>query len=259
MREFGVAFFGASCDPIELNQQFAKKLDLDYPLLSDTDKKVAKAYGILSPRGFSGRVTFVIGADGKILHIFKKVNVGSHGKDIVAKLKELKMKPKKSSDALSFEMETLDGKKVSLDKYTENVVLIVNVASECGLTPQYRQLQELHEKYAAKGLAVLGFPCNQFGAQEPGSAKEISTFCTKNYGVEFDMFAKVNVNGDEACDLYKYLTELDLQPKGPGKVSWNFEKFLLGKNGEVLARFDPRTSPDDEAVVKMIESALAAE
>lgn len=159
--------------------------------------------------------------------------------------------------ALDFEMKSLDGKKVELSKYQGKVVLMVNVASQCGLTPQYRQLQALHDKYADKGLAILGFPCNQFGRQEPGTSKEIATFCTSNYGVKFDMFEKVAVNGDEACPLYKHLTSLKLKPKGDGKVSWNFEKFLLDRNGAEVARFQPRTAPNDESVVKLIEKLLA--
>ena len=110
---------------------------------------------------------------------------------------------------------------------------------------QYKQLQALHEKYAKDGLAILGFPCNQFLSQEPGTADEIKEFCRVNYGVSFDMFAKVEVNGDGACDFYKNLTALDTKPVGPGKISWNFEKFIIGRNGEVVARFSPRTKPDD--------------
>ena len=159
--------------------------------------------------------------------------------------------------ALAHEMKSLQGKKVKLaEKYDNKVVLIVNVASECGLTPQYEELQALHKKYAKRGLAVLGFPCNQFGRQEPGSSEEIQAFCKQNYGVEFDMFEKVEVNGDGACDLYKYLTKLDTKPQGAGKISWNFEKFLLGRDGEVVARFGPRTSPSDKEVTSAIEAAL---
>ena len=122
----------------------------------------------------------------------------------------------KAPESLAFEVKSLDGKKVNLaEKYQDKVVMIVNVASECGLTPQYEQLQGLHEKYAKTGLAVLAFPCNQFGKQEPGSAEEIQTFCTKNYGVKFDMFEKVEVNGENASDLYKHLTKLETEPKGP--------------------------------------------
>jgi glutathione peroxidase len=162
-----------------------------------------------------------------------------------------------ASGVLGFTMNSLAGEPVKLSNYKGKVLLIVNVASECGLTPQYKQLQALHEKYGDDGLAVLAFPCNQFGSQEPGTPDEIRKFCSTNYGVTFDMFAKVNVNGDEACNLYKYLTALDTKPKGPGKISWNFGKFVADKQGNVVARFSPRTKPDAEEVLKVIEAELA--
>ena len=160
--------------------------------------------------------------------------------------------------ALSYDMTTLGGETVSLSKYKGNVVLMVNVASECGLTPQYEQLQALHQKYSGQGLAVVGFPCNQFGGQEPGTAEEIQQFCSQNYGVEFDMFAKVDVNGEDACDLYKYLTQLDTQPKGAGDIGWNFEKFLIGRDGNVVARYGSQTTPDAPEIIEAVETALAA-
>jgi glutathione peroxidase len=166
---------------------------------------------------------------------------------------------KKTPTSLSFKMKSLGGKEVDLSKYKGKVVMIVNTASECGLTPQYEQLQALHEKYSGKGLAVLGFPCNQFGSQEPGSAKEIQEFCKANYAVKFDMFAKVEVNGKEACPLYKHLTLLNTKPKGAGKVSWNFEKFVLDRKGHVVARFEPRTKPDAPEVLKVLEAELSTE
>lgn len=165
---------------------------------------------------------------------------------------------KKMPPALAFQMKSLAGKKVDLGDYHDKVVLIVNVASRCGLTPQYEQLQSLHKKYADKGLAVLAFPCNQFGSQEPGTAQEIQTFCKKNYGVEFDLFEKIDVNGKDACALYKYLTKLKTKPASAGDISWNFEKFLLDRDGKVIARFSPRVKPDDAQVVKMIEASLAS-
>ena len=163
----------------------------------------------------------------------------------------------KTSPALSFKMNSLDGKEVDLSQYQGQVVLIVNVASYCGNTPQYKQLEALHEKYGKEGLAVLGFPCNQFGAQEPGTAEDIQKFCTTKYKVSFPMFAKIEVKGDGACPLYKYLTALDTKPKGKGDVSWNFEKFVVGRNGEVVARFQPGTKPDAPDVMKVIEAELA--
>jgi len=163
------------------------------------------------------------------------------------------------SKPLSFTMKSLAGKDVDLSKYEGKVVMIVNVASKCGLTPQYKKLQALHEKYSEDGLAILGFPCNQFLWQEPGTAKEIEQFCRVNYSVSFDMFAKIEVRGDEACDLYKTLTAVDTKPVGPGKISWNFEKFIIARNGEVVARFSPRTEPDDPDVLKVIEAELVKE
>ena len=163
-----------------------------------------------------------------------------------------------SASDIGYKMKTLGGKEVDLaQQYKGKVLLVVNVASKCGLTPQYKDLEALHEMYADKGLCVVGFPCNQFGSQEPGSADEIREFCSANYGVKFDMFAKIEVNGDGACDLYKHLTALDAQPKGAGKISWNFEKFLVGRDGKVVARFEPPLKPTDPLVIKAIETELA--
>jgi len=159
---------------------------------------------------------------------------------------------------IDFTVKTLAGQDVNLAKqYDGKVLLIVNVASKCGLTPHYEGLQALQAKYHDKGLCVLGFPCNQFANQEPGTAEEIRHFCTSKYGVTFDMFAKIEVNGAGACDLYKQLTHLDAAPKGAGNVSWNFEKFVVGRDGKVVARFNPRTKPDDAQLVATIERELA--
>jgi glutathione peroxidase len=152
---------------------------------------------------------------------------------------------------------TIDGREQSLAAYRGKTLLVVNVASKCGFTPQYEQLQALYEKYGPKGFAVLGFPCNQFKAQEPGTAKEIQEFCRINYGVKFPLFAKIEVNGDGACPLYKHLTSLDTKPKGPGKIDWNFEKFIIGRNGKVVARFAAKMKPDAPEVIKVIEAELA--
>jgi glutathione peroxidase len=166
---------------------------------------------------------------------------------------------KQEESVLRFKMKSLAGEDVDLAEYSGKVVLAVNVASKCGYTRQYEQLQQLHEKYSEKGLAVLGFPCNQFLGQEPGSASEIREFCRVNYGVTFDMFAKVDVNGDKACEFYRLLTFLDTKPKGAGKIGWNFEKFIIDRKGFVVARFGAGTKPDAPEVVALIESALAQE
>jgi glutathione peroxidase len=159
--------------------------------------------------------------------------------------------------ALDFKVQSLDGQQVDLGAYQGKVLMIVNVASKCGLTPQYEQLQALYKEYSDRGLAILGFPCNQFGGQEPGTANQIKEFCQTKYGVTFDMFSKIEVNGDGACGLYKYLTSLDVKPVGAGRISWNFEKFIVGRNGKVVARFAPKTRPDDPDVRQVIERELA--
>jgi len=163
---------------------------------------------------------------------------------------------KKGSPVLDQKMESLAGGQVDLSEYEGKVLLIVNVASECGATPQYEPLQALHEKYKDDGLVVLGFPCNQFGSQEPGTSKDISKFCTENYGVTFPMFAKIDVNGEKAAPLYKYLTSKEAVDDA-GPVKWNFEKFLISRDGKVVARFRTGVEPDDEKVVKAIEKELA--
>jgi len=159
---------------------------------------------------------------------------------------------------LNVTMKTLDGEDANLaKKYKDKVVLLVNVASQCGLTPQYEQLEALHEKYAKLGLAVVGVPCNQFGEQEPGTAEEIAEFCEANYAVEFDLLAKVDVNGKDAAPLYKYLTSKETNEKFPGKITWNFEKFLFNRGGQPVARFAPKVKPDAPEVVEAIEAELA--
>jgi glutathione peroxidase len=156
--------------------------------------------------------------------------------------------------ALSFTMNRIDGMAVDLARYQGQVVLMVNVASQCGYTPQYAGLEELHKKYSAKGLRILGFPSNDFGEQEPGNDGEIAQFCKQNYGVEFDMFSKIVVKGAGQAPLYKYLTTL---PRFPGQVDWNFEKFLIGRNGEVIGRFKSEVEPTSRQMTGAIEAALA--
>ena len=152
-------------------------------------------------------------------------------------------------------LTTLGGQSTNLSEYRGKALLIVNVASKCGLTPQYAGLQSLHERYGSKGLCVLGFPCNQFGAQEPGSAEEIEAFCSANYGVSFTMFAKLEVNGEGRHPLYSQLTEVVDAEGQAGDVQWNFEKFLVSREGEVQ-RFRPKTAPDDPGLTAAIEAAL---
>jgi glutathione peroxidase len=156
---------------------------------------------------------------------------------------------KKVDSVLTGKMKSIDGKEVDLSSYKGKVVLFVNVASKCGYTPQYKGLQGLHEKYNKEGLVIIGVPCNQFGKQEPGSDKEIAEFCSDKYQVTFSLLSKVDVNGDKACDLYKTLTE-----KKGGKINWNFTKFLINKNGEIVERFEPKVKP--EQISDKIEAEL---
>ena len=154
-----------------------------------------------------------------------------------------------------FEAELLDGKNKSFADYEGKVLLIVNTASKCGFTPQFTGLEKLYQQYKDQGFLVLGFPCNQFGGQDPGSNEQIGVFCQKNYGVDFPMFAKVDVKGSEAHALFRYLTNNSKGVLGNG-IKWNFTKFLVGRNGEVLGRYAPTTKP--EALEADIEKALAS-
>lgn len=164
--------------------------------------------------------------------------------------KRLKM----SNTVSDISVKTMNGESKPLTEYAGNVLLIVNVASYCGYTPQYAGLEQLNQKYREAGLRILGFPCNDFGAQEPGSNPEIVQFCTKNYGVTFDLFDKVHAKGSEQHPLYARLTNA-VEPSGD--VAWNFEKFLVNKQGEVVARFKSSVKPDSPELIAAIETELA--
>jgi glutathione peroxidase len=155
-------------------------------------------------------------------------------------------------------LQTLTGEPTTLGELRGKAVLVVNVASKCGLTPQYRGLEELHERYADRGFSVVGFPCNQFGGQEPGTAEEIQTFCSTTYGVTFPMMAKVDVNGADRHPVYAELVTVPDKDGAAGDVQWNFEKFLLDPTGAPVARFRPTTAPGDTEVVTAVEAALPA-
>ncbi len=161
-----------------------------------------------------------------------------------------------ASTVHEFKMKTIDGQEQSLSDYNGKVLLIVNVASECGYTPQYEGLQKLYEKYHDRGLVVMGFPANNFGAQEPGTDAQIKTFCSTKYHVTFPMFSKISVLGADIHPLYAYLTSQHNDSAPAGDVHWNFEKFLVGKDGKVIQRFKHRVPPDDPELIKAIENAL---
>ena len=161
-----------------------------------------------------------------------------------------------ASTVYDFEARQIDGKDIALSAFKGQVMLIVNTASQCGFTPQFAGLEELHKAYAGKGLAVLGFPCNQFGSQDPGANGDIAEFCQLNYGVSFPMMGKVDVNGPQAHPLYKWLSAEAPGLLGSKSIKWNFTKFLVGRDGQVIRRYAPTDRPADLA--KDIETALAA-
>ncbi len=156
-----------------------------------------------------------------------------------------------------FKVKDIDGKEISLGQYKNKVLLFVNVASLCGNTPQYKDIQALYEKYKDKGLVVLGFPANNFMGQEPGSDKEIKKFCTREYAVTFPMFSKISVKGDDIAPLYAYLTQKAENGVLDAKVTWNFQKFLVDKKGNVITSFAPKKKVTEEEVIAAIEKALA--
>jgi len=162
----------------------------------------------------------------------------------------------KKMSIYDFKVTTIDGQKVELSKYKGKVLLIVNVASECGYTDQYKALQALFAKHGKDGLAVLAFPCNDFGGQEPGNEEAIKKFAKKTYGVEFDLFSKVSILGKDGSPLYKFLTAKENNPKKAGDVKWNFEKFIIGRDGAILARFAADVEPDSAEVLEQLRKAL---
>jgi glutathione peroxidase len=164
--------------------------------------------------------------------------------------------PDEKTSVHRFTLRNIDGVETRLGDYKGKVVMIVNTASRCGLTPQYEGLQRIYDKYRDRGFVVLGFPANNFLGQEPGTDKEIKDFCTLNYKVTFPMFSKISVKGDEKHELYRFLTDEASNPGFGGEITWNFEKFLADRDGRIVARFAPKIKPDDASVVEAIEKQL---
>jgi len=161
-----------------------------------------------------------------------------------------------ASGVLDFTLNSLDGKPAPLAEYRGKVVLIVNVASKCGYTPQYTGLEKIYEKYKDQGFVILGFPANNFGGQEPGTNEEIKTFCSSKYQVTFPMYSKVSVKGADSTPLYQFLTDKQSNPATAGEIKWNFTKFLVDRNGKVIARFEPAITPESADVTGAVEKAL---
>lgn len=161
-----------------------------------------------------------------------------------------------ASNVYDFTLPSIDGKPAPLSAYKGKVLLLVNVASQCGYTPQYKGLEALYEKYKGRGLVVIGFPANNFGGQEPGTEAEIKTFCSRTYHVTFPMYSKISVKGSDKAPLYEFLTGTNANPTTAGEIGWNFTKFLVDKNGKVISRFDSKVEPESAELVSAVEQAL---
>jgi len=183
------------------------------------------------------------------------MNAGSNGGSFSVEAQPSEENKPVSKYVLDYEMDSIEGEPVKLDSYKGKVVLMVNVASKCGLTPQYKALEAMYRAHEKEGLVIIGFPANNFMGQEPGTNKEILEFCTGKYDVTFPMMSKISVKGKDAHPLYKQLSAQP-EPVG-GEPSWNFDKFLVNRSGEVVARFGPRTKPDDKELVKTINALIA--
>jgi glutathione peroxidase len=270
----GLRPVGLSYDKVEVLKKFGSKEGIQFPLLADPDSKVIRKLGIANTSAKQGSkkyniahpMTIVINSDSTVAGVIpgtvRERHRSNHLVEAWAKMSksdESESTESAPKSALAFEVKNIEGEDVELEKYKGKVVVMVNVASKCGLTPQYESLQKLYADHKDDGLVVLGFPCNQFGKQEPGSEEEIQAFCQKNYGVEFDMFSKINVNGDKATPLYKYLTAQETKPAGSGAVKWNFEKFVIGRDGNIAGRFGPRVKPDSDEFKEFLAEQLEYE
>ena len=270
----GIQVVGVSYDNVEILSKFAKKKSVEFPLLADPKSEVIKQFGLLNETGKPGTrtagmsypLTVLVDKNGVVRAKLPATVVRRHnGNQLVDAWTALSKSTANTAvpAALNFTVKNISGKEVALKDYLGKVVVVVNVASKCGYTPQYEPLQKLHEQYKDKGLAILGFPCNQFGGQEPGTEKDIKEFCEATYGVKFDMFSKLDVKGQKQAPLYKYLTAQDTKPAAKGDVKWNFEKFVIDRNGKVVGRFATRVAPDGKEfsglLAKLLMPKAAAE
>ncbi len=267
----GLSIVGLSYDKVDVLQKFSSKAGIQFPLLSDPESKVIRQLGIVNTDAKEGAMkyniahplTIIVNQDNTVASVIPATVRRRHSAKQLMDAWDKVNVPASTEAAdetapLDFTVKNIEGEEVELSKYAGKVVVMVNVASKCGMTPQYETLQKLYENHKEDGLVILGFPCNQFGKQEPGSEKEIAEFCEKNYGVEFDMFSKVDVNGDDAAPLFKHLTAQETNPKGAGAVKWNFEKFVVGRDGKLAGRFGSRVKPDSEEFKTFVGGLLKA-
>jgi glutathione peroxidase len=268
VQEAGINVAGISYDSVDTLSGFAKKANIEYTLFSDPDSQVIRQFGLQNDSAKQGKkagisypMTVLINTDGTVAATLPGEVRTRHTSDQLiessSKIKSASPANAEINSVLDFKVKNIAGEEVSLSDYSGKVMVIVNVASKCGMTPQYEKLQSLYDEHKDSGLVVLGFPCNQFGGQEPGTNEEIQEFCEKNYGVTFDMFDKIEVNGENQAPLYKFLESHATEPTGAGDVKWNFEKFVVGRNGNVAARYGTRTAPDDEAFLEALTKLLS--
>lgn len=273
IKESGVNIVGVSYDSVETLAKFGEAGGIQFPLLSDPESKVIRKFGVFNESmkegskkfGIARPMTVIVGSDAKVVGKVVSEDYVRHSTgDLVEKWNKIKPAQKtetatKVPPALNFEVKDIKGEDVKMETYSGKVLIVVNTASKCGYTRQYETLQKLYAEHKDAGLEVLGFPCNQFGGQEPGTEADIQTFCKENYGVEFPMFSKVDVNGENQAPLFKYLNAQETKPKEAGDVKWNFEKFVIDRNGKVVARFGSRVEPDGKEFKQLIADLLKTE
>jgi glutathione peroxidase len=288
LAQLGHRIIAISPDRPEKLAESAGKIAMNYQLLSDSTMGAARAFGIafkvadetlqdykkwnIDLEAASGEshhelpvpAVYLVDTEGVIQFSYVNPNyrVRLDPEILMAAVKVQADKRRAQSSKninpiCGFTVRDIDGKDVELSEFEGKVLLVVNVASKCGFTPQYEGLQELYAKYKDKGFVVLGFPSNDFGRQEPGSNEQIKAFCTTTYGVQFPMFAKIAVKGENKHALYKYLTEKSSNPTYGGEITWNFNKFLIGRDGSIIARYESKVEPDDAALMTAIDRALA--
>ena len=273
LEKSGLNVIAISRDSIDVLNRFANTSKIKFPLLSDSDSKVIESMGLYDKSGRPGTrhegiahpMTMLVDSNRVLIAKLPGTVTERHGADNL--LHALKKTKKRSSaeknvettavpKALNFTVTNIQGQQKPLSDYLGKVVVVVNVASKCGFTRQYESLQKLYEKHKDAGLVVLGFPCNQFGQQEPGTDLEIQQFCKANYGVSFDMFSKIDVKGENQAPFYRYLTAQNIGPVGSGNLKWNFEKFIIDRRGEIVARFGTRTEPNSDDFAKKLTELL---
>ncbi len=265
IKESGINVVAVSYDSQEILKQFADQNEIGFPLLADPESTVIARFGLLNEEArvpIAHPMTMPVDATGVVRGkipgtVRTRHNVEQLVEAWTAVKETAQTTERETPAALNFLVKDISGADVALSDYAGKVVIVVNVASECGYTRQYETLQQLYEEHKDAGLVIPGFPCNQFGGQEPGNEEAIKEFCNANYGVKFDLFSKIEVNGENRDPLYEYLTSQETSPPGSGDVRWNFEKFVIDRSGNLSARFGSATEPDGDEFKNHISELLS--